>query len=107
MKSPRFLHRIYAWLNCYFWLPCDLCDEYFGGHEWTDRHVSISANDFGISTGVCTKCADRIRAKHPLYSEIKVHPVSHEERVIGRIYTLDDMKKSGNLPMEGRVKIVK
>lgn len=30
---PRVLHRVYAYLNGYFRLPCPLCGEYFGGHE--------------------------------------------------------------------------
>lgn len=30
---PRFLHRWYARLFGYFWLPCPLCREPFGGHE--------------------------------------------------------------------------
>ena len=29
----RFLHRIYARSFGYFWLPCPLCGEMFGGHE--------------------------------------------------------------------------
>lgn len=29
----RLLNRIYAFLFGYFWLPCPLCGEMFGGHE--------------------------------------------------------------------------
>jgi len=106
MKIPRFLHRIYAWLNFYFWLPCNLCGEHFGGHEWNDHHVTISENDDGASKGVCQKCSDRIIAKHPPHSETRVHPETHEERVIGRYFTIDQVKKMDTLPT-GRIKIVK
>lgn len=33
MKTPRFLHRLYAYLLGYFWKPCPICSNYFGGHE--------------------------------------------------------------------------
>jgi hypothetical protein len=29
----RRLHRAYAFINGYFWLPCPLCGRHFGGHE--------------------------------------------------------------------------
>lgn len=32
--APRFLHQWYAALARYFWLPCPLCGNEFGGHEW-------------------------------------------------------------------------
>lgn len=30
---PRWCHRLYARFFGYFWLPCPICKEYFGGHE--------------------------------------------------------------------------
>lgn len=30
---PRFLHHFYAWLFGYFWIPCPVCQDFFGGHE--------------------------------------------------------------------------
>ena len=33
MKLPRWMHHLYANLFGYFWLPCPICHEYFGGHE--------------------------------------------------------------------------
>ena len=30
------LARLYAEANGYFWLPCPLCGQMFGGHEWGD-----------------------------------------------------------------------
>jgi hypothetical protein len=29
----RFLHRIYAAIGGYFWMPCPVCERMFGGHE--------------------------------------------------------------------------
>ncbi len=33
---PRAAHQAFAYLGGYFWLPCPLCGEHFGGHEWRD-----------------------------------------------------------------------
>jgi hypothetical protein len=30
---PRWLHREYARVAGYFWLPCSRCNRMFGGHE--------------------------------------------------------------------------
>jgi len=32
----RYLNKIYAKFFGYFWLPCPLCGQMFGGHEWED-----------------------------------------------------------------------
>ena len=32
-RLPRFIHYILAHGRGYFWLPCPICDRYFGGHE--------------------------------------------------------------------------
>jgi hypothetical protein len=29
----RQLNRLRAWIGGYFWLPCPLCGQMFGGHE--------------------------------------------------------------------------
>ena len=33
MNILRFFNKIYAIIFGYFWLPCPICGEYFGGHE--------------------------------------------------------------------------
>lgn len=35
---PRWLHKLYAKMFGYFWLPCPVCGKPFGGHEhvWTE-----------------------------------------------------------------------
>ncbi len=43
----------------YFWSPCPLCGEPFGGHEWTTG----SNVDYcrGRSTGVCDNCTEEAK----------------------------------------------
>ena len=43
----RTLNRIYASLFGYFWLPCPLCGQMSGGHEWRD----IDGKPSSIPTG--------------------------------------------------------
>ncbi len=47
---PRWLHRFWAWLAGYFWLPCNLCHRPFGGHE----HCWATDGD---GHGACPDCA--------------------------------------------------
>lgn len=56
---PRIFHRFYAWFRGYFWLPCPICKEPYGGHEWQSGDVLEKEN--GIGTGVCPKCGDEAR----------------------------------------------
>jgi len=56
----RRLHKTYAALLGYFWLPCPICGQHFGGHEWKDRDgnpSSILARDGGTNyIGICPDC---------------------------------------------------
>lgn len=52
---PRFINKMFAYLLGYFWLPCPLCGEDFGGHEW---RVSLMRST-GEGKGVCPKCSER------------------------------------------------
>jgi hypothetical protein len=56
----RALNSLYAALFGYFWLPCPICGQGFGGHEWKNRdgnRASIPAPD-GKSgrVGICPDC---------------------------------------------------
>jgi len=57
----RALNRIYAALLGYFWLPCPICGQEFGGHEWLwkdgdiDR-ASVAAPDGKTRIGICPDC---------------------------------------------------
>ncbi len=53
MKLRR-MNKIYAQTNGYFWLPCPICDQMFGGHEW-DATLRISQSQ---GVGVCPDCVE-------------------------------------------------
>lgn len=57
-ESWRWAHRAFAWLARYFWKPCPLCGEPFGGHEWRDIGGMISATPKpgGGHTAICPTC---------------------------------------------------
>ena len=50
----RLLNKLYAWMFGYFWLPCPVCKENFGGHE--SGYAAIVAED-GRGYVVCSKPA--------------------------------------------------
>jgi hypothetical protein len=54
VKCPRFLHWLYAHLFAYFWLPCPICEEMFGGHEarWALMDTLSSGH------AVCPNCVE-------------------------------------------------
>lgn len=54
----RWVHRIFAGLAHFFWLPCDECGEFFGGHErgWKSRDVAIPGDT--LLCPACAKAAD-------------------------------------------------
>jgi len=54
MKLPRKLHKLYANLFGYFWLPCPICGCKFGGHEWNSDYCLWMTDGHG--TGVCDEC---------------------------------------------------
>jgi hypothetical protein len=56
--SNRGHHRKYAEINGFFWLPCPLCGDFFGGHEWKDyngKSSSIKISE-GRGKGICPSC---------------------------------------------------
>jgi len=58
-KKPRWLQKWYANLRGYFWLPCPLCGEYFGGHEWrTGDYLFYSDRN---ASGVCPNCGEKAK----------------------------------------------
>mgnify|MGYP001609229028 CR=1 FL=1 len=58
MRFPRWLHRWYANAFGYFWLPCPICREPFGGHEMTDATLMDTPN---TGRGVCPGCWEEAR----------------------------------------------
>lgn len=47
------LHRLYAWMFGYFWLPCPVCGRMFGGHEIAHRFTAALLGEDGRSCIVC------------------------------------------------------
>ena len=56
----RLLHRLYAKLFGYFWLPCPICGEYFGGHE---KGQGCLYDDWHRGRGTCSNCAEEARVR--------------------------------------------
>jgi len=50
----RKLNQFYAWLFGYFWLPCPLCSQMFGGHEWTEH------GQWRNGKGICVDCFKKL-----------------------------------------------
>lgn len=60
--GPRAWHRWYAKAAGYFWLPCPLCSEEFGGHEWLPSTPELASDipdpdgDPLVGAGICPAC---------------------------------------------------
>lgn len=48
------MHRLYAYLFGYFWLPCPKCGQMFGGHEWGSG--TVETEDFNVRRAICPDC---------------------------------------------------
>lgn len=82
---PRWLNRIYARLLGYFWLPCPLCVEPFGGHEWLhDGRHDLSLGG-GLKIGTCPRCPVEVVAG------IGEGPVTFEFRELV-LYSMDELE---------------
>lgn len=58
MRRPRWVNRLYANLLGYFWLPCPICGQMFGGHE-RSKTVSVPVGP-DASLIVCWRHAPRV-----------------------------------------------
>jgi len=57
----RAAARLYAQMFGYFWLPCPVCGNYFGGQEWRDVDGHDAAipdpeEGPGYGRGICPNC---------------------------------------------------
>ena len=50
----RLLNKVYARLMGHFWLPCPICGQMFGGHEWGGS-LKISTRK---GAAVCLDCKE-------------------------------------------------
>lgn len=63
----KLLHRIYAAIFGYFWLPCPKCGEMFGGHQMAagGAHVIVEMADGQHCMCVCPACdTEELRAEN-------------------------------------------
>lgn len=63
----KLLHRFYAFLAGYFWLPCPKCGEMFGGHQvsFGSAHVTVQEADGQHMYCVCPDCdTEELRAEN-------------------------------------------
>jgi len=51
----RWFERLVAWAGGYFWLPCPVCGEMFGGHEIAHVCTGALVSDDGHAHCVCPK----------------------------------------------------
>ncbi len=61
-RNHRWLAKLYAKLFGYFWLPCHICGNYFGGHEWPEDHTMYINPGYGVGfcyRATCKRIADR------------------------------------------------
>jgi hypothetical protein len=56
---PRWVHRWWARLLGYFWLPCPTCGRSFGGHERRAGIVDLVPHGRGLL--VCRECASILK----------------------------------------------
>lgn len=73
---PRFLHKLYANLFGYYWIPCPLCGEYMGGHEhsWKESgHLDLGDGRGKTTCRDCKEDAEKINREngYPTYMIIK------------------------------------
>jgi len=61
-----------AGLRGNFWMPCPLCGEEFGGHEWIGN-VMLPDKEPGMSRGVCPACELDLRILALPYCEEHGH----------------------------------
>lgn len=76
--APRWWHHFYAVSHCYFWLPCPLCGNHTGGHEWRDyKGLSSSIPDpeyppnSGRGIGICQDCTRAGRGQPEPFIDMK------------------------------------
>ena len=69
----RTLNKLYANFLGYFWMPCDLCGQMFGGHEivYPDGFIMTGWN---TGKAVCPDCAENGKAKAYNQNWMKNHP---------------------------------
>ena len=74
LVRPRFAARFWAWLNGYFWLPCDVCGESFAGfeHVWGVPAMCDDGRTYGVCPKPsCQKCTQEAWPDFPMGKPLK------------------------------------
>ncbi len=61
-KINRLWNYLYASAHGYFWLPCPICGENFGGHEL--KHGGSLMTSINTGRGVCSNCAEEAKRRN-------------------------------------------
>ncbi len=61
-KLNRLWNYLYAFVHGYFWLPCPICGENFGGHEWSGGTSLMTSINTG--RGVCSNCKEEAKRRN-------------------------------------------
>lgn len=67
----RRFHQAWAQAFGYFWLPCPLCGNEFGGHQWRDidgkpSSIPTEPHEPGTAQGICPDCTRAGKGHRPL-----------------------------------------
>lgn len=65
-KLNRWYNRVYALLGGFFWKPCRICGEMYGGHECAGMGLMTS---WTSGHAVCRNCADTAAARNAEWME--------------------------------------
>ena len=62
-KRPRVFQQVRAFFG-YFWLPCPICGENFGGHETADETLYDS---WSSGSSVCQDCGEIAEVRNAVF----------------------------------------
>lgn len=64
--GPKWLRRLYADFYGYFWIPCPICRQMFGGFEWGEpvyeRTFYLTAKACDGGGAICNACGEKLKA---------------------------------------------
>ena len=61
--QPRWLQKLKAEAGGFFWLPCPMCGESFGGHEWAGLLQRTPTEGRSVCAN-CAENADQLNREH-------------------------------------------
>jgi hypothetical protein len=73
----RWLHKTYANVMGYFWIPCPSCGEMFGGHETPTSDDYRGLQQHEARRIFCPKCAK---------ADAQTSPPGWHDRILDQVY---------------------